>query len=204
MTYLTEKYPDDTFHFINIGTETFGSSHVEMIASSDKFPNPEYYIHVRMDRKTREITENYIEFYFREQAIAHVRPFIENIYGTCLIKCGIAGTGLLKSNLTPDMNVSEYLRDVKDAKGCSLQFSIYTTKDSVPKDEDVEALRLVFAEMESQIDICILYVKELNAHFDKMNGIQSRQWMLENCSLQGIFYMDESYNFSHRNWREYS
>ena len=204
MTYLENKYPDDTFHFINIGTELWNANYVEMIVSSDKFPAPEYYIHVRMDEKSHAITEDYIEFYFREQAIAHVKPFVENIYGASHISCGIAGTSLFPSRLSADMDVSEYLRDVKNAQGCSLDFSIYTTKDLATKEEDIELLRQALATREFKVDLGILYVKELNDHLDKMNGIQGRQWMRENCSLIGSFHMNESYQFNFREWREYN
>ena len=204
MTYLTEKYPDDTFHFINIGTETFGSSHVEMIASSDKFPNPEYYIHVRMTRKTHEITENYIEFYFREQAIAHIRSFVESIYGPCRIRSNISGTGLLLSDLSPDMEVSEYLRNAKNTPYCILDFKIHTTKDPSSKDEDLESLRQALASQEYRLGLSFSYVKELYEEPDMMNEIQARQWMLENCILQGVFTMDDNYMFKSQNWREYN
>jgi hypothetical protein len=203
MTYLTEKYPDDTFHFINIGTEVLGSSYVEMIASSDKFPNPEYYIHVRMTRKTHEITENYIEFYFREQTIAHVRPLIESVYGPCRIRSGISGTDYFLSDLRPDMEISEYLRNVKNTPYCMLDFSIHTTKDPTSRDEDLESLRQALASQEYRFGLSISYVKKLNEDLDKLNGIQGRQWMLENCILLGVFTMDDNYMFKSQNWREY-
>ncbi|MCL1791043.1 MAG: hypothetical protein FWG40_06770 [Peptococcaceae bacterium] len=203
MTYLENKYPDDTFHFINIGTELWNANYVEMIVSSDKFPAPEYYIHVRMDEKSHEITENYIEFYYREQTNSYLKPIVDNVYGPCQVRNGISGVGLLPSSLSPDMEIVEYLQNVNNTTACVLGLSIHTTNDSAYKEEDIESLRQALASQNFRLRLTIYYVNELNEDLDIMNGIQIRHWMKAHCSLVGTFNMNEDCQFKFEDWREY-
>lgn len=140
---MERKY-DEKFEFVNIGTELIGASYIEMHVTSEKLPGE--FITVHMDRKDKSCSDNYIMYLMHEKFLEFMQSLAEEIYEECQVFTPVPtrNGALMPEHITKGISLDDYLKTVNRI----MHYFIYTNKDVLTKDEDLEKLRMALEKFE--------------------------------------------------------
>lgn len=195
--YMRNKYNEE-FDFLTMNTEVWTANHTEMLLSSKSFPGHTIIVH--QDRKTGEITDNYLAIKLNAEIEKKVSEIVKEIYGES--KTFSYPKSLpLPSSLLPNSTAEaeDYLR----AKPQITDITIIVTRDINTKEIDLEMFRAVLKEKGYYLTFSIVYVdKPVFDVINETNYIDYTDETRNDVLAYGEFIVGESHDFSYKKWRK--
>ena len=194
MQYMEEKYGEE-FAFVDIGTQMWNASYIEMIVSSEKFPGERINVHI--DRKSKEISDNYL-FYLRKAEVDDlVEGYIENIYGGCRVfSSGVMNLFTFEEG--PSLSLDAYVKLLGE-KG--VDYGIFVMDSDADKETDAAAFIEKLRKKGFYPSFAIFYVSAESltsmTELDSYDGT----WIDAHTTAEAWFVLDREGNISYEEWR---
>jgi hypothetical protein len=185
MAYMEQKY-NETFTFVNIGTQLWTAKYTEMYVTSVNLPGKDICVlmYDEKDKSGNRIFEDDYVFHLRQQEINdYLSKLAEPIYGPNKIFSMVV---LLPGDATPEMPMDELIKRIKHQG----DYSLYVDKDFASKDEDAEKFRATLEANGTAIASWIIYVKDVS-----IINETTRKTSDKGSILGGRFTMDRNYQF---------
>ena len=194
MQYMEEKYGEE-FAFVDIGTQMWNASYIEMIVSSEKFPGER--IKVEIDKETKEIKDDYLFYLKKAETEELVSGYVQEIYGDCRV----FSSGLVDSftfDESPLLSLDAYVKLLGENGG---DFRIFVAASDVNKETDAAAFIEKLKEKKFYLNFALFYVNaEVLAsmtELDSYDGI----WVDAHATVEAWFVLDLDGNISYEEWR---
>jgi hypothetical protein len=155
MSYMEQKY-NETFTFVNIGTQLWDRSYIEMFVAADKMPGKNICVHMnkKKDKFGNRVFEDDYIFYLRQQELSdYISELAESIYGPNKV---LSSVDLLPGTAAPEMPIEELVRHIR---GGGI-FRLYTAKKNSDRNENIERFRKALAAKQCEISMWVTYVKD--------------------------------------------
>lgn len=163
--YLAEKYPDDKFTKIrDAGGGIEFQYDYGMYVKSEKFPDAKIHVsHGKFGLEAEQsIRDNYMAYYFEEEAKEYTQQLAEGIYGECVCTSSLNFMAMLSPSVTLESTVLDYLQNSMNSFSCSIYLPMYTNERD--RDEQFNRLCDLIVEQQLEVGFYIGYLSEESYH----------------------------------------
>ena len=110
--YLAEKYPDDKFTKIrDAGGGIEFHYDYGMYVKSEKYPDAQIYVSHVPRNGEQFIFDNYMAYYFEEEAQEYIQQIVDEIFGECKVFSDVNISGVIDPAITKESSVLDFLRN---------------------------------------------------------------------------------------------
>ncbi|WP_028521250.1 hypothetical protein [Ruminococcus flavefaciens] len=190
---LEKKYGESFTLIEDAGGGNFSADHCAVYVRSESFPNERIYaVHGVFDGKTED-RDNFMAYWFRNEAVTYLTDMAEDIYGDCRSFYVPDDRGVLPADIGKDSSVGDMLRGGK--------FYWYLLlpegQDLSKKDEQLDELMDKLAEEKTGCYFYIAYMDDNGVYRDTSSPKElDRDHILADCTVG----MDDNFNITERKW----
>lgn len=190
---LREKYGENFTFLENAGGGTMMGEHCAIFVHADSFPGDRIYaVHGIFDGKVED-RDNYMAYYFREEASSYLTEIAKEVYGECRAFYVPEEEAVVPNWIVKNSDVKELLRSTKPYYYVILP----SGQDMDEKDKKLDELFNIIKREEIN---CYFYIAYLD-NDDLYNELSSARGMdkehiIADCTLG----MDKDFNIVERQW----
>ncbi len=190
---LDEKYGEKFTFLENAGGGTMMGEHCAIFVRADSLPNDRIYaVHGIFDGKVDD-RDNYMAYYFREEASSYFTEIAKEVYGECRAFYEPEEEAVIPNWIGKNSDVKELLRSTKPYYSVILP----SGQDMDEKDKKLDE---IFNRIKEEEINCYFYIAYLDSD-ELYDGIGSawgidKQHIIAECTLG----MDKNFNIVERQW----
>ncbi len=142
VSYINEKYSDDTFEYVSMSGGHLGSNTTKIVVKSEKYPNKE--IRVICSEVDGELvySDTYLNIKFEEDTRSYIEQALSNAFGDRVYVQYIPDdTGSMKRG-TSDTQFSDFISD----STTYVYFNAVVVSENVDEEETISKIKDAFAE----------------------------------------------------------